>query len=128
MPDGKVEFKSTTPLLRIFDEAKAQEFYRDYLGFQWDWEHRFEPGMPLYSQISQGSCILHLTEHYGDSTPGSALRIEVRNIQSWHAELTGKNYKYARPGLERSFGCDEIRLTDPFGNRLTFYERIVEAD
>ena len=33
-----------TPILRIFDEAKAREFYVDFLGFKVDWEHRFEPG------------------------------------------------------------------------------------
>ena len=38
----------TTPILRIFDEAKAKEFYVDFLGFKVDWEHRFEPGLPLY--------------------------------------------------------------------------------
>jgi hypothetical protein len=31
-----------TPILRSFDEAKAREFYIDYLGFSVDWEHRFE--------------------------------------------------------------------------------------
>ncbi len=30
------------PILRIFDEAKAEEFYLDFLGFKLDWEHRFE--------------------------------------------------------------------------------------
>lgn len=38
---------SVTPILRIFDEAKAREFYIDYLGFTVDWDHRFGPGMPL---------------------------------------------------------------------------------
>lgn len=128
MFDGQAELKSSTPILRIFNEAKAKEFYQDYLGFHCDWEHRYEPDMPLYSQISKGQCIIHLTEHYGDCSPGSALRIEVRNIKSLYAELSEKNYKYARPGLDRNFGCDEIVLTDPFGNRLTFYERIAEAD
>jgi catechol 2,3-dioxygenase-like lactoylglutathione lyase family enzyme len=28
----------TTPILRIFDVAKAREFYVDRLGFQVDWE------------------------------------------------------------------------------------------
>jgi catechol 2,3-dioxygenase-like lactoylglutathione lyase family enzyme len=32
-----------TPILRIFDDAKAREFYVGYLGFEVDWEHRFEP-------------------------------------------------------------------------------------
>jgi hypothetical protein len=34
-----------TPILRIFDEAKAKGFYVDFLGFKIDWEHRFEPGL-----------------------------------------------------------------------------------
>ena len=42
------------PIFRIFDVAKAHEFYLGYLGFKIDWEHRFEPGMPLYTQISRG--------------------------------------------------------------------------
>ncbi len=32
-----------TPILRIFDEAKAKEFYVGFLGFKVDWEHR--PGI-----------------------------------------------------------------------------------
>jgi len=55
----------TTPILRIFDEAKAKEFYVDFLGFKVDWEHRFEPGLPLYLQVSRGDCVLHLSEHSG---------------------------------------------------------------
>jgi hypothetical protein len=52
----------TTPILRIFDEAKAREFYVDFLGFKIDWEHRFEPGTPLYMQVSKDECLLHLSE------------------------------------------------------------------
>ena len=47
-----------TPILRIFDEAKAREFYVDFLGFRVDWEHRFEPGLPLYLQVSREGCAL----------------------------------------------------------------------
>jgi len=38
----------TTPILRMFDETKAREFYVDFLGFKIDWEHRFRDGAPLY--------------------------------------------------------------------------------
>jgi len=53
----------TVPTLRIFDEAKAREFYVDFLGFAIDWEHRFEDGLPLYMQLSKDDCVLHLSEH-----------------------------------------------------------------
>ena len=66
---------AVTPILRIFDEAKARQFYVDYLGFKVDWEHRFAPDLPLYLQIARDGCVLHLSEHHGDCCPGAALRI-----------------------------------------------------
>ncbi|WP_067675324.1 glyoxalase superfamily protein [Nocardia miyunensis] len=36
-------------VLRIYDVAKAYQFYCDYLGFSVDWEHRVDPGAPLYA-------------------------------------------------------------------------------
>ena len=40
--------QAATPILRIFDEAKAREFYLDFLGFRLDWQHRFDDHAPLY--------------------------------------------------------------------------------
>ena len=75
------------PVLRIFDEDKAREFYVDFLGFKVDWEHRFEPGLPLYMQVSRDGCVLHLSGHHGDATPGSALRIETDAIDELQQSL-----------------------------------------
>ncbi len=111
----------TTPILRIFDETKARQFYVDFLGFQVDWEHRFEPGLPLYLQVSRDGCILHLSEHHGDCCPGAAMRIEVDEIDTLHGELTAKQFKHARPAVETTpWGTRDMSVHDPFGNRLTF--------
>ena len=108
----------TIPILRIFDEAKAKEFYAGFLGFTIDFEHRFAPDLPLYMQVYD--CVLHLSEHHGDATPGSATRIETGDLDAFHAELVAKNYKYYRPGInEQPWGRD-MPITDPFGNRLIF--------
>lgn len=110
-----------TPILRIFDEAKAREFYINFLGFHVDWEHRFDPGLPLYMQVSRDACVLHLSEHYGDGSPGAAMRIETSELDAFHAELGSKQYRYARPGIEEMpWGTRDMSLQDPFGNRLTF--------
>ena len=37
----------TITILRSFDETKAKEFYLDFLGYNLDWEHRFEADYPL---------------------------------------------------------------------------------
>jgi hypothetical protein len=99
-----VSLGRTTPILRIFDEAKAREFYVEFLGFRVDWEHRFEPRLPLYMQISRDGCILHLSEHHGDCSPGAALRIETSQLDDYHAELTSKQGRYARPASRRCRG------------------------
>ena len=114
-------FAPATPILRIFDEARAREFYVGFLGFKIDWEHRFEPGLPLYLQVSRGGCVLHLSEHHGDCSPGAAMRIEAADLDGLLAELLAKAYKFARPGIEETpWGSRDLSVKDPFGNRLTF--------
>ena len=123
-----MRFGKTTPILRIFDEAKAKEFYVDFLGFRVDWEHRFEDGLPLYMQVSKDGCILHLSEHHGDCSPGSAMRIETNDLQAFQKELNAKKYKYARPGIEKMpWGTTDMSVRDPFGNRLTFTTAISDS-
>ena len=116
-----MEFGNPTPILRSFDEDKAKEFYLDFLGFELDWEHRFEAGLPLYIQISRGKCVLHISEHHGDSSPGAALRIETEDLEQYHEQLIDKEYKYARPTIqEMPWGTRDMTIRDPFGNKVTF--------
>ena len=89
------------PILRIFDEAKAKEFYVEFLGFTVDWEHRFEPGLPLYMQVTRDDCVLHLSEHYGDCSPGAAVRIETTDLDRFHRDLADKKYNVRAAGHRR---------------------------
>ena len=115
----------TTPILRIFDETKALEFYVDFLGFKIDWQHRCEKNFPLYLQISRGECVLHLSEHHGDSTPGSALRIETDELEAFQQQLLAKEYAFARPQIQAMpWGSQDMTISDPFGNRLVFTNAI----
>ena len=116
-----MRLSAPVPILRIFDIAKAREFYLDFLGFEVKFEHRFGPDFPLYMGVQRGACELHLSEHHGDASPGAALRIEVDNIDALHAELTAKAYRYAKPSIEaKPWDTREMSLKDPFGNRLDF--------
>lgn len=116
------------PIFRIFDVAKAKEFYVDFLGFQIDWEHRFEDSLPLYLQVSRGELVLHLSEHHGDACPGSTAFIRATGLQQYHQELLAKNYRYLRPGLELApWNARCMEVIDPFGNRLRFSEDLGTA-
>jgi hypothetical protein len=121
-------FLKTIPILRSFDEKKAREFYVAYAGFAVDWEHRFEPGMPLYMQVSRGDLVLHVSEHHGDATPGSCVFIEMSGLRAFHAELQAKDYPNLRPGLENLPWGLSMSLTDPFGNKLRFNDREPDGD
>ena len=113
------------PILRIFDVGKAREFYIDWLGFTIEWQHQFEENTPWYIGIAKDNIQLHLSEHYGDATPGSKVFIICNEIRTYYQELQSRPYKYYRPALEKTFyGSWCIEVTDPFGNRLSFNEYI----
>ena len=69
------------PILRIFSVEKAREFYLDYAGFHLDWEHRFDPTAPLYMQISRDGLVIHLSEHYGDGSPGTRFQVNFEGVR-----------------------------------------------
>lgn len=111
------------PIFRIFDVAKAREFYCDYLGMSVDWEHRFGENFPLYFQVSREALILHLSEHSGDASPGARIFVWVTDVAAIHREITARDYRFLKPGLQDAPWGRELQLTDPFSNRITLCER-----
>lgn len=118
-----MRFTGTIPRLRIFSEEAARDFYVRWLGCRVDFEHRFAPDMPLFLQVSRDALRLHLTEHHGDCTPGSAISVDVEGLDELLAELRSRPYPALRPGIETmEWGLRQLTLTDPFGNRIHFTE------
>ncbi|MBV9719789.1 MAG: VOC family protein [Candidatus Eremiobacteraeota bacterium] len=110
------------PILRIFDESKAREFYLDYCGFSVEFEHRFYEGAPLFMGIARDGVRIFLSEHHGDGTPGTYVRIDVSGLDELHAELKTKNYRFMNPAIQEQEWGRELTVYDPFGNRLIFSE------
>ncbi|HUQ64325.1 MAG TPA: glyoxalase superfamily protein [Acidimicrobiales bacterium] len=123
-----MKFERAIPILRIFDVAMAKAFYVHYLGLHVDFEHRFEPTLPLYMGVSRGELVLHLSEHHGDGTPGTSVYVETAGVQELFEELTAKDYPNLRPGLSTDEIGTSLELLDPFGNTLRFNERPETAD
>lgn len=119
-----MQIEKTIPILRIFDYDKAIEFYIHWLGFNIEWEHRFEPNTPVYMEIARDGLVLHLSEHHGDAAPGANVFIWCNGLKEFHKELLDKNYKYNRPGLEETFYDSwSVTVNDPFYNQLNFNEK-----
>lgn len=117
-----MQFKPAIPIFRSFDEAKARAHYVEYLGFSWDGNHRFDETAQLYAFLTLGDFKLHLSEHYGDATPGSNAIAEVSDINEFHDSLTAKTYAFANPHIEILPWAKQIQIADPFGNRIRFIE------
>jgi uncharacterized glyoxalase superfamily protein PhnB len=117
-----MQLSPAIPILRIFAENKAKEFYLEYLGFSLQWEHRFEANFPMYAQIKRADLTLHLSEHHGDATPGSAVFVPMKNIDAFQQELVAKNYKYAKPAVQDLPWGRMMEVADPFGNKIRFCE------
>jgi catechol 2,3-dioxygenase-like lactoylglutathione lyase family enzyme len=117
-----IGFVKAIPILRIFDEAKAREFYLDFLGFKVEFEHRFEADLPLYLGIERENLQLHLSEHHGDCSPGSTVFVPMHNIEALRDDLLAKRYGYGRPQIVEQGWGKVLEVHDPFGNRIRFCE------
>jgi uncharacterized protein YndB with AHSA1/START domain len=120
--DEGTSFGPVIPVLRIFDVAKAREFYSEFLGFAIDWEHTFEDHTPVYFQASREGVLLHLSEHHGDASPAATVRILVPDVMALHRELHAREYAYARPGVQTQPWGLEVTVLDPFANRIVFHQ------
>lgn len=111
------------PVLRVFDHVVARAFYCDYLGFEWQWQHQFEVGLPVYAQVALDGKILHLSEHHGDATPGAAVMLVVEDLTAYRGALLAQQHRGSRPAMDTDAWGRTMLVIDPFGNRLTFWQR-----
>lgn len=89
-------------------------------GLQGHWEHRFEPGAPLYCEVERSGLLIHLSEHYGDAAPGATIFVRIDDIGALHAELNAKQFRHAHPMIVQQAWGQVMQIDDPFGNRLRF--------
>lgn len=118
-----MEFQ-TIPIIRIFDEIKAKDFYLGFLGMKLDWEHRFETDYPIYMQVSKGGLVFHLSEHSGDGSPGTKIFVNTDSLDTLFEEVTATDYRYSKPNIETApWGSRVFEVIDPFSNRIVFNEQ-----
>ena len=88
----------------------------------------FEPGAPKYVQVSRAAAVLHLSEHYGDCSPGAKVLIHIDDVEALHRELSSRPNPNMRPGVELApWNAKVMEVSDPFGNRLCFNQSLTTA-
>ena len=109
-----------TPQFRITDARRSIAFYVDGLGFKVDWEHRFEPGFPVFMQLTRAGQSIFLTEHADDCQVGGAAYFVVPDVDACQREFGARRVVPTEPPENMPWGPREMVVTDPDGNRLRF--------
>ncbi len=105
--------RRAVPVLRVTDAARSVAWYRR-LGFEQEFEHRFEPHLPAYVGIACDGAAIHLSEHAGDA-PGPGL------VYLWVDAVDPIAEEFGAEVDEMPWARD-VELTDPDGNRIRVAE------
>lgn len=97
------------PILRVEDAGEAVSWY-GRLGFEKEWEHRFEPELPAFVSIARGGVRLFLSEHRGDARPDTLIYLRLGDVENIAAEFGVR--------VEEAPWAREVELRDADGNRL----------
>lgn len=109
------------PTLRITRYESSKAFYLDQLGFELEWEHRFEPSLPVFMSVARDRMRLFLSEHAGDCQVGGLVHFVVEDVASWHHEFVQRGVLIVQPP-NHDMGFCQMTVTDPDGNQLRFME------
>ena len=124
-----------TPLLQVFDMKASVAYYRDTLGFQV--VNAYEPeGHFYWASMELGNAALMLNAAFEDEKrpekmdPGrvrghgdTELYFEVKDVQAVCDSLKEKGLSVKEPA-NTHYHTREIRLTDPDGYSLIFYQEM----
>ncbi len=79
-PDLEASFPARSPVRDfslIFGQASTSE-----PGFQEEWEHQFELGLPLLVSAARERVRLYLSEHKGDARPNALIHLSVDDLDA----------------------------------------------
>ena len=108
-PTHTASITRITPILHA-DDADASEQWYAQLGFEVEYRHQFEPGLPRFDTLRHGDLRIFLSEH-GDAPRGGVVYLHMADVDAV-AGMLGVDSE------DTPWGMREIRVTDPAGNEL----------
>jgi catechol 2,3-dioxygenase-like lactoylglutathione lyase family enzyme len=112
--------QTVIPQLRVTSASRSLAFYVEGLGFAVDWKHQFEPGFPLFLQLTRAGQTIFLTEHTGDCQVGGAVYFTVPDVDECYRDFSVRGAVLIEGPEDTAWGTREMLVTDPDGNRLRF--------
>jgi len=121
MPDlpsaSPKQFVQGAPVLHVPDVVGTAEFYRDVLGFTWDF------GDETYAVVWRDNSAIHFVR--ADTRPtGIHLFQWVQDVDSYYREILNRGAKVAGAPTDRPYGIREFGLSDVNGVGIVFGQDI----
>ena len=114
------------PVLRIGSFREALAHYRDWLGFDLDWDWYEAPGEPVIAAFSRDD-VEFMVNEYPDTPGPTTLHINVANFEALVDELNSRGARPVTARLAPPFEFHDLPITDPWGNIIVFEGQNVAA-
>ncbi len=114
------QFVQGAPVLHVPDVSATAAFYRDLLGFTWDF------GDDTYAVVWRDNSAIHFVR--GEDGPrGIHLFQWVRNVNAYYREIVDRGARVAAEPADQPYGLREFAVRDINGVRIVFGQDIEHA-
>lgn len=111
------QFIQGAPVLHVPDVLRTATFYRDVLGFQWDF------GDEAYAVVWRDNSAIHFVKD--DAAPtGIHLFQWVKDVDAYYEEIVGRGASVRNQPADRPYGIREFGLNDINGVGIVFGQDI----
>ena len=114
------QFVQGAPVLHVPDVAATATFYRDVLGFTWDF------GDEKYAVVWRDNSAIHFVKDLG-SPRGVHLFQWVKDIDSYYREIVDRGAEAATEPKDQPYGIREFGVQDINGVGIVFGQDIDHA-
>ena len=114
------QFVQGAPVLHVPDVMSAAAFYRDVLGFTWDF------GGDTYAVVWRDNSAIHFVKD-AESPKGVHLFQWVKDIDTYYREVIGRGAAIATAPKNQPYGIREFGLQDLNGVGIVFGQDIGHA-
>ena len=111
------QFVQGAPVLHVRDVKGTAAFYRDTLGFTWDF------GDDTYAVVWRDNSAIHFVQD--DRNPSGVHLFQwVKDVDAYHQELVSRGAEIASGPSDRPYGIREVAVSDVNGVGIVFGQDI----
>lgn len=115
------QFVQCAPVLHVADVQTTAAFYRDVLGFTWDF------GDETYAVVWRDNSAIHFVRNDGNPT-GVHLFHWVKDVDAYFREILGRGAEVALEPTNQPYGIRELGVRDINGVGIVFGQDIARDE